>query len=138
MKKSLMIGGIIIIAIFAAGYIILTKVRPLPTQLTVAPSETTISWGDSAVLTATLTSSGNFLEGENISWSFSPEWWGASVSPDSSITNSSGQASVSFTAIYLLSVKPQKEITFTITASFAGDNRYQESTGSASVVVIPF
>ena len=138
MKKSLVVVGIIIIAALGTGTYFIVKekpeAQPLPTQLTVVPSESTISGDNFVTLTATLTSNGAPVEGENISWSVPPL---AYVIPNPSITDSYGRSSVRFKATWPLSIPPWENATpFTIAASFAGSNQYQGSTENASVVVI--
>ena len=141
LSKHLIAAVLLIIVIaLGTGIYFITKEKPeagpLPTQLTVVPSESTISWDNSATLTATLTSNGNPVEGENISWSVYPEVWGI-IFPKSSTTNSAGKASASFHIVYVSSVwPPENTWLYTITASFAGDNRYQGSTENSFVVVI--
>ena len=100
LSKHLVAAVLLIIVIaLGTGIYFVTKEKPeagpLPTQLTVVPSESTMSWDNSATLTATLTSNGNPVEGENISWSVYPEIWG-SIFPKSSTTNPAGKASASF------------------------------------------
>ena len=135
---------LVTICLLGTGIYFITKekpeAQPLTTQLTVVPSESTISVGDNFVaLTATLTSNGVPVEGENISWSVYPRVWGF-VLPESSITNSSGKASVKFRIVSYHSVWPPENVwLYTITASFAGDNRYRGSTGSTIIEVkLPF
>jgi len=141
LSKHLVAAVLLIIVIaLGTGIYFTTKekpeAQPLPTQLTVVPSESTISAGDNFVtLTATLASNGAPIEGENISWSVYPEVWGF-IFPKSSITNSSGKASVKFRIVSPYSVWPPENVwLYTITASFAGGNRYRGSNGSTSIEV---
>ena len=144
LSKHLIAAVLLIIVIaLGTGIYFITKEKPeaqsLPTQLTVVPSESTISAGDNFVtLTATLASNGAPVEGENISWSVYPGVWGFTF-PKSSITNSSGKASVKFRIVSYSSVWPPENVwLYTITASFAGDNRYRGSTENSFVVVIMY
>ena len=144
LSKHLIAAVLLIIVIaLGTGIYFITKekpeAQPLPTQLTVVPSESTILPGDSFVsLTATLASNGAPVEGENISWSVYPRVWGF-IFPKSSITNSAGKVSVRFSIVYYSSVwPPENTRLYTITASFAGDNRYQGSTENSFVVAIMY
>jgi len=141
LSKHLIAAVLLIIVIaLGTGIYFITKekpeAQPLPTQLTVVPSESTISAGDNFVtLTATLASNGAPIEGGNISWSVYPEVWGF-IFPKSSITNSSGKVSVKFRIVSYSSVWPPENVwLYTITASFAEDNRYRGSTENSFVVV---
>ena len=140
MLSKHLIAAVLLVAIclLGTGIYFITKekpeAQPLPTQLTVVPSESTISGDNFVTLTATLTSNGAPVEGENISWSVPPL---AYVIPNPSITDSYGRSSVRFKTMWPLSIPPWENATpFTIAASFAGSNRYQGSTENASVVVI--
>jgi uncharacterized membrane protein len=95
------------------------------TYLSISPSSFTLSTGNSITLTATLKdNSNNPLAGKVISWSAN----GGTISPTSGTTNNYGQVSVTYTAPdVVIAIYPPP--TFCITASFAGDNQYQASTG---------
>ena len=142
MKKSLMVVGIIVIVALGTGtYFIVKekpKAQPLPTQLTVTASASTVRDRlDPITLTATLTSNGDQVEGKIINWSVTP---GISVGIPPSTTDSSGQAPIYFSKLpppYSSGEFSHLPITLTFTASFAGDNQYQENTGSVSIVVTP-
>jgi len=95
-----------------------------PTSLSVSPSSFTLLTGRTQTLTATLTAGGTPLPGKTVSWSATA----GSLSATSSTTDSSGRATVVFTA-------PSYATTVTITASFAGDDQYGGSSGSSQVTV---
>jgi hypothetical protein len=113
--------------LFASGYGIVLYEREAvlsSTNLAVSPSSFSISPGGTITLTATLTSDGEPLPGENIIWSTTSEGM-----IGSSTTNNSGQASVAYTT-------PSAIGNITITASFEGDAQYAASSGSATGVVL--
>lgn len=95
-----------------------------PTSLAVSPPELTVGYGENRTLVAALTSDGTPLAGKTITW----ETTVGSVNPSSSTTDSSGQATTTFTA-------PSIPASGTVTASFAGDSRYSSTDGSSSVTV---
>lgn len=137
MKKSLVVVGIIVIAL-GTGIYFVTKEKPeaelLPTHLTVTASVDTEfpAW---FTLTATLTSNGAPLEGKVIEWSenFPPDYLSRLNLPSLG-TDSSGQVSVTFPAFHQVhSYWPWPDNVFMITASFAGDNQYR---GSSRIVTI--
>jgi len=99
-----------------------------PTTLSVSPSSFTLGSGQNRTLTATLTSGESPVAGKTITWAKTA----GSLSVTSSTTNSSGQASVTYTAP---SVSASTEVT--ISASFAGDSQYGSSDNSSSATVSP-
>lgn len=94
------------------------------TSLTVSPQSFILGYNRQTTLTATLTSYGTSISDKTISWSATD----GSFSSLSSITDSSGRASVTYHA-------PENATYATITASFAKDNSYQASSGSASCII---
>jgi parallel beta-helix repeat protein len=94
------------------------------TALAITPLSFTLQSGNSTTLTATLKDNANNpLANKTISWSKTA----GSLLPTSGTTNSSGQVSVTYTAP---TVTTQTSVT--VTASFAGDNQYQSSSGLSS------
>ncbi len=102
----------------------ITVAGVIPTSLSISPPSFTLQSGGSTTLTATLYDDENVgLADKLINWSATS----GSVSPSSDTTDSYGQVSVTYTAP---SVTAQTSVT--ITASFAGDDEYQESSGTSS------
>ncbi len=141
-KHLIAVVLLIIVIALGTGIYFITKEKPeagpLPTELTVATSASTVRYSlDPITLTATLTSNGDQVEGKVINWSVTP---GIGVGIPPSTTDSFGQASIYFSKL----PPPISSITFsqlpktlTFTVSFVGDNQYQESTESVSIVVTP-
>jgi len=99
------------------------------TTLSVSPLSFTLSPGGTKTLTATLKGiANNPLANKTISWSKTA----GSLSPTSGTTNSYGQVTVTYTAPTVTTYT-----SVTITASFAGDNQYQSSTGLSQCNVYP-
>ena len=92
-----------------------------PTTLSLVPSSFSVTAGGTQTLVAQLSAGGTPLPGKTISWSATA----GSLSATSSTTDSSGRATVVFTA-------PSYTTTVTITASFAGDDQYEGSHASSS------
>jgi ribosomal protein L40E len=92
-------------------------VRKRSTSLTISPSHFTVKTGDRIVLTATLFSEGEPVEGKQISW-FSSR---GSVDPSVTSTNYLGQAQV-------LYIAPRDSGSVSVKASFSGDSEYEESS----------
>jgi len=144
MPSKHLIAAVLLIIVIALGtgiYFITEEkpeAGPLPTQLTVAASVSTVRYSlDPVTLTATLTSNGDQVEGKVIDWSVTP---GIGVGIPPSTTDSFGQASIYFSTLPPLvsSIEfSQLPKTLTFTVSFVGDNQYQGSTGSVSIVVTP-
>lgn len=144
LSKHLIAAGLLIIVIaLGTGIYFIVKGKPnegqfLPTQLTVTASASTVRYSlDPITLTATLTSNGDQVEEKVINWSVTP---GIGVGIPPSTTDSFGQASIYFSTLppLISSIKfSQLPKTLTFTVSFVGDNQYQESTGSVSIVVTP-
>jgi predicted secreted protein len=105
--------------------ILRVEIVAIPTTLVISPSSFTLQTSSSVALTATLRDSDNNpLAGKVISWSTS----GGTISPTSGTTNIYGQISVTYTAPnFIIMIYPPP--TFSVTASFAGDNQYQSSSG---------
>jgi hypothetical protein len=99
-----------------------TKFNP---DLTITPSAPTLELGDSITLTAVLTSGGLPLAGKTITWRAEA----GEVTPASTVTDSLGRASVTYTA-------PGFETVDTITASFAGDDSYFPAAGASRATVV--
>ena len=99
-----------------------------PTTLSISPSSFSVFFGGTQTLTATLTADENPLANKTITWTATT----GNLSSASGTTNSSGQVSVTYTA-------PSVSIStmVTVSASFAGDNRYGSSGGSSSGTVSP-
>jgi len=97
----------------------------IPTTLSLAPSSFSVTAGGTQTLVAQLSAGGSPLVGKTISW----EATAGSLSTTSSTTDSSGRATVVFTA-------PSYATTVTITASFAGNAQYGGSSGSSQVTVM--
>jgi PKD repeat protein len=98
-----------------------------PTIISVSPSSFELQSGQSRTLTATLMDNANNpLADKTITWTTTA----GSLSSTSGTTNYSGQVSVTYTA-------PSYETTVTVTASFAGDDRYRASTGYAIAHAFP-
>jgi len=141
-KHLIAVVLLIIVIALGTGIYFITKEKPeagpLPTELTVATSASTVRYSlDPITLTATLTSNGDQVEGKVINWSVTP---GIGVGIPPSTTDSFGQASIYFSTIppRLSSIEfSQLPKTLTFTVSFVGDNQYQESTESVSIVVTP-
>jgi uncharacterized membrane protein len=91
------------------------------TILIITPSTFTLQPGNSTTLTVTLTSNGSPLVGKTLTWSAAL----GEIVPSVGSTNSSGQVIATYTA-------PSYENSVVITATFAGDNIYQASSGSSS------
>ncbi|MEW5995378.1 MAG: Ig-like domain-containing protein, partial [Candidatus Zixiibacteriota bacterium] len=111
----------------------LTTSSPPPsktnTTVTMDASSFSLVSGGSRTLTATLKdNTGNPLSGKTVSWSKTA----GSLSTTSGATNSSGQASVTFTA---QTVTTSENVT--ITASFAGDSSYNSSSGTSAGTIYP-
>ena len=144
MPSKHLIAAVLLMIVIAlgTGIYFITKEKPeagpLPTELTVATSASTVKYSlDPVTLTATLTSNGDQVEGKIINWSVTP---GISVGIPPSTTDSSGQAPIYFSTLpppHSSGEFSNLPITLTFTASFAGDNQYQESTESVSIVVTP-
>ena len=99
------------------------------TTLTVSPATFTLEFENSTVLTATLTDeNGNLLEGKTISWGATS----GAIEPTSWATDTSGQVSITYTAPAV-----SEESLVTVTATFAGDNVYGASGGSAAGTITP-
>jgi PKD repeat protein len=90
-----------------------TVLPPIPASLALSPSSFSLRPGTSRTLTATLTSDGAPVTGRTVTWEASA----GTLSATSGTTDSSGRASVTYTA-------PDYETTAAVTASFAGDGRY--------------
>jgi len=142
LSKHLIAAVLLIIVIaLGTGIYFITKEKPdagpLPTELTVATSASTVRYSlDPVTLTATLTSNGAPVKGKVINWSVTP---GISVGIPPSTTDSSGQAPIYFSTLpppYSSGEFSNLPITLTFTASFAGDNQYRGSTENSFVVVI--
>jgi len=105
-----------------------TEVPKISTTLVISPSSFTISSGGTRTFTTTLAGNGTNLSNKTITWGKNA----GSLSSSSSTTDSSGQASVVYTA-------PSTETTTTVTisASFAGDNTYASSSANSSGTVGP-
>jgi len=117
-----------------------TVVERFSTTLTIDPSSFTLALNGSKTLTVTLEYVPRYVfsfAGEGVA--SDPEYpvpnrtitWSAtagSFSSSSTITNSSGQASVTYYA-------PNYATTATITASFAGDSQFESSSSEASVTI---
>jgi len=97
-------------------------------SLLVSPGSFTLDSGASTTITATLTSDGSPLSGKTISWAATD----GSLSSSSATTDSSGRATVTYTAP---SVAVQSDVT--ITVSFSGDAEYQavEAKSSGTIEV---
>ena len=131
---------LIIVIALGTGIYFITEEKPeagpLPTELTVATSASTVRYRlDPVTLTATLTSNGAPIEGKVINWSDIP---GIGVGIPPYTTDSSGQVSIYFPYFpppSPSSIKFPLPTTLTFTASFAGDNQYRGNTGSTSIEV---
>jgi hypothetical protein len=142
MKKNLIAVGIILTIAFVAGTYLITRGptegQPVSTQLMVTTSTSTVRDRlDPVTLTVVLTSNGAPVEGKVINWSVTP---GIGVGIPPSTTDSSGQASVFFPMLpppVSSLAFSQLPITLTFTASFAGDNQYQENAGTVLIIVEP-
>jgi len=135
LSKHLIAAVLLIIVIaLGTGIYFITKEKPeaepLPTKLTVSPSASTITHRELVTLTATLISNGVPVEGKTIKWDMSPNIF----SYPSLTTNSSGQVSIDCWLV-ISSKNWGDDNILTFTASFAGDNQYRGSTGSASTEV---
>jgi hypothetical protein len=91
------------------------------TILIITPSVFTLQPRNSTTLTVTLTSNGSPLVGKTLTWSAAL----GEIVPSVGSTNSSGQVIATYAA-------PSYENSVVITATFAGDNIYQASSGSSS------
>jgi len=99
------------------------------TTISIFPSSFTLQSGNSITLTAVLENeNSNKLSGKTITWSDNA----GAFSTTSGSTDSLGQVSVTYTAP---SVTTQASAT--ISASFAGDNHYEASSGSSSGTIVP-
>lgn len=97
-----------------------------PTTLAVSPASFTLESGQGRTLTATLTSDGTPLAGKTVTWSRTA----GTLSTGSGVTDSSGQVSVTYIAPTV-----ETQTLVTVTASFAGDDQYQSSSGNSSGTV---
>ena len=98
------------------------------TSITISPSTFTVGSESSITFTATLTDAdGNPLEGKTVNWGAS----GGFVEP-AGITDASGHVSVTYTAPTV-----ETETSVVIIASFAGDDRYEASSGSSAGTITP-
>jgi len=136
LSKHLIAAVLLIIVIaLGTGIYFITKEKPteiqfLPTQLTVTTSTSTINNPlEIVILTAMLTSNGAPIERKIIKWSASPDLHFLSL-----ITDSAGKISFNCRP-GLFSYADQPDNTLTFIASFAGDDRYQGSTGSVPIIV---
>jgi PGF-pre-PGF domain-containing protein len=102
----------------------LIPTAPSPTSLVISPSSFNLEPGELKTLTATLTSDGSPVAGKTITWSKTA----GSLSTTSGVTDSNGQVSVTYTA-------PAYETAVNVTASFAGDEEYQASSGNSSGII---
>jgi len=87
------------------------------TILTISDENFTMSTGASKGLTATLTSNGSAVEGENITWTVTVGAIGPRIYP----TDNAGQVWVVYTA-------PSYESTVYVSASYAGSEQYMPSS----------
>lgn len=94
-----------------------------PTTLAVSPASFTLESGQGRILTATLTSDGTPLAGKTITWARTA----GTLSTGSGVADSSGQVSVTYIAPTV-----ETQTLVTVTASFAGDDQYQSSSGNSS------
>jgi len=85
--------------------------------LIISEKNFTLQPGKSKILTATLNSMGNLIDGENIIWSATA----GTIDPSSVKTNAAGQVSVSYTA-------PNYETSVTVKASYVGGGLYDASS----------
>lgn len=130
-------GSYVAVGDHARIYLFSRELVQQPTSLIVSPSSFTVGIGGSQDLSAVLEEEVTYIIGEGVYYT---TWepltnktitWNAtagSFSSSSTTTNSSGQASVTYYA-------PSYETTATITASFAGDSQYSESSDTASATV---
>lgn len=93
--------------------------------LMIEPSTFTLEPGGSTTLTAMLISNGAPLAGKTVVWNASV----GSVTPLNTVTNSMGQASITYSG-------PGFETVDTITASFVGDSLYWPSTGTSQATIV--
>ena len=93
------------------------------TDLTVSPPNFSLAIENSIEFSATLTSAGLPLPDKSITW-FTDA---GTLSPTSGTTDSDGRVTVTYTAP---TVAAQTSVT--VTASFAGDDNYQSSSGTSS------
>ena len=142
MPSKHLIAAVLLMIVIAlgTGIYFITKEKPeagpLPTELTVATSASTVKYSlDPVTLTATLTSNGDQVEGKIIEWSenFPPDYLSRLNLPGLG-TDSSGQVSVTFPAFHQVhSYWPWPDNAFRITASFVGDNQYRGSSGIVTI-----
>ena len=105
------------------------EVPKTPTSISISPSNFTLQSGQITTLTATLRDDANNpLTNKTISWSRTA----GNLSVASSTTNSYGQVSVTYTAPFV-----SVQTSVTITASFAGDNKYLASSTTSVGTVLP-
>jgi hypothetical protein len=114
----------------------------IPTILSISPPSFTVQSGNPITLTATLKDMReNILEvesllaGKTISWTASTEReneWTLPVALGSTVTDSSGQTSITYTAPEVTA-----ETRVEITASFAGDDDYLGSSGFSTGTITP-
>ena len=117
-------------AIALGAYFVTRERGPSPTQLIVTASTPEVeNFLEPLVLTATLTSNGNPVEGKTIEWEASPN---IGIGLGGGITDSSGRVQVSVSLI-ISSAKINGPVVFT--ASFAGDNQYQAAVDNTIVVI---
>lgn len=140
-KHMRLVGLVAVILVGAVALVLgthyLTREGELPEQPSPAQLEVTVSrsqfenwenW-EPIILTATLTSGGDPVEGKTIEWSTSPF---IGIGIGSAVTDSSGRAQ---SAVHLgfSSYSIHGQVVFT--ASFAGDNQYHAAEGYATVVI---
>jgi hypothetical protein len=90
------------------------------TSLTISEENFALLTGKSKILTATLASDGNPVNGEDITWSATA----GTIAPSSGKTNTAGQVSAVYTA-------PSYETNVIVSASYAGSEQYEPSGTSS-------
>jgi hypothetical protein len=91
------------------------------TFLTISEENFTLRAGEYRYLTATLTSNGNPIEGEDLTWSATA----GNIVPSSGQTNAVGQVTAVYTA-------PSYKTSVTVSASYAGSGQYIPSSFSSN------
>ena len=90
------------------------------TSLTISEENFTSQPDESKYLTAKLTSNGNPVEGETLTWSATA----GTIAPSSGTTSTAGQVTVVYTA-------PSYETLVIVSASYAGSEQYESSSASS-------
>ncbi len=125
-KLRIWINLAIIFLLFIIGGVYALFVKE-PTSVSISPAVAIISTDGEITVTAKLSDAlGNPLGGKAIAWSAVD----GSLTPDSCVTDAKGECSVTYTAPS--SEVPEGDV---ITASFAGDEEYSGSSGTAIITV---